>query len=102
MDRLLPALAAVVCAAAAIVWIRATIERQRVAHRLAGEQVDPDLWRLANNDYRRDFQTALFTAIAALALAIVAVARIGFWPSVGVSLLALTPAIALFLSLIHI
>lgn len=95
MDRLLPALAAIVCAAAAVVWIRAAIDRQRVAHRLAGEQVDPDLWRLANNDYRRDFQTAVFTIIAALALAIVAVAEIGAWPAAAVSLLAVPSAVAL-------
>ncbi len=95
MDRLLPAFAAVVCAAAAVVWIRATIDRQRVARRLAGEQINPDLWRLADNDYRRDFQTAMFTVIAAVALVIVAVAEIGFWPAAIVSLLAVPSAVAL-------
>ena len=66
MERLIPALAAVVCGAAAITWARAALGRRRVATRLSAEQIDPDLWRLANNDYRRDFQSMVFTAIAAI------------------------------------
>jgi sigma-B regulation protein RsbU (phosphoserine phosphatase) len=95
VERLLPALAAVVCGTAAVFWIRSTVNRQRVAHRLAGEQIDPDIWRLANNDYRRDLQTAMFTILATVALVVVAIVRIGVWPAVAVSLLAVPSAVAL-------
>ncbi len=95
MERLIPALAAVVCAAAAFVWARAAIDRQRVAARLAAEQIDPDLWRLANNDYRRDFQSAVFTSIAALCLVVLTIAGVGLWPALAVSLLAVPAGMAL-------
>lgn len=95
MDRLLPALAAAVCAAAALVWIRAAIDRRRVASRMSKEQIDPDLWRLANYDYTRDVQSAVFMSIAAAALAIVALVGIGFWPAFVVSMLAVPGALAL-------
>ncbi len=95
MERLLPALAAIVCALAAVAWIRATVRRHQVSSRLAGEQVDPNLWRLAQNDYRRDLQMAVFTGLAALALVVVAIVGIGFWPSFLVSLLGLPAAVAL-------
>lgn len=95
MERLIPAVAAVVCAAAAIAWARAALNRQRVAGRLAREQTDPDLWRLANYDYRRDVQSAVFSAIATGALVVVALAGIGVWPAVAVSLLAVPAAMAL-------
>jgi sigma-B regulation protein RsbU (phosphoserine phosphatase) len=95
MDRLLPAVAAVVCLAATVFWVRATVSRHGVATRLAGEKIDPDLWRLADNDYRRDLQTALFTALATVALVIVALSEIGFWPAALVSLLGVPAAVAL-------
>ena len=95
MDRLIPALAALVCAASALVWARAAISRQQVSSRLAAEQIDPDLWRLADNDYRRDLQSAIFTALAALALMVVAIVGIGAWPAILVSLLAVPAALAL-------
>jgi sigma-B regulation protein RsbU (phosphoserine phosphatase) len=95
MERLLPALAAVVCTAAAVVWARATIERHRVAGRLATDQTDPDLWRLANNDYRRDLLMTVFTAIAAAALFAVTITGVGIWTALIVSLLALPGAFAL-------
>ncbi len=95
MERLLPALAAVVSATAAVVWIRATVERQRVSRRLASEQIDPDLWRLANSDYQRDLQTSIFTVLAAIALVVVTFAGIGFWPAFIVSLLAVPSIVAL-------
>ncbi len=95
MERLIPALAAAVCIAAAVFWVRATIQRQRVAARLAGEQIDPDIWRLANNDYQRDFQMASITILTSVALTVVAIADVGFWPSVAVSLLAVPAAFAL-------
>jgi serine phosphatase RsbU (regulator of sigma subunit) len=95
MDRLLPALAAIVCGTAAAHWIRSTISRQRVAHRLAGEKIDPDIWRLADGDYRRELQTAVFTVLATLALVVVSLASIGFWPAALVSLLAVPSAVAL-------
>ena len=95
MERLVPALAALVCAFAAVAWARATIRRHQVVVRLAGEQADADLWRLANHDYRRDLQTTVFTALAALALLVVALVGIGLWPAVAVSLLAVPAAITL-------
>ncbi len=95
MDRVLPAIAAVVCGTAAVLWIRSAVDRHGVATRLAGEQIDPEIWRLAKGDYRRDVQTAVFTVSAALALIVVAVARIGFWPSAIVSLLAVPSAVTL-------
>lgn len=95
MERLIPALAAAVCAAAAVVWARAAIDRRQVATRLASEQTSPDLWRLANNDYRRDIQSTVFTALAAFALLVVALTGIGFWPALSVSLLAVPAGMAL-------
>ncbi len=95
MERLIPALAAVVCGLAALTWARAALDRRRVASRLSAEQIDPDLWRLANNDYRRDFQSAVFTGIAAVALLVVAAAGVGVWPALAVSLLAVPAAMAL-------
>ncbi len=95
MDRLLPALAAIVCGTAAAYWIRSTIRRQGVARRLASEKIDPDIWRLADGDYRRDLHTAVFTVLSTLALIVVALVRIGFWPSVAVSLLALPAIVSL-------
>ena len=95
MERLIPALAAVTCAAAAFMWATAAVDRRKVATRLASEQIDPDLWRLANNDYRRDFQSAVFTSIAAMALVVLAIAGIGVWPALAVSLLAVPAGMAL-------
>jgi serine phosphatase RsbU (regulator of sigma subunit) len=63
--------------------------------RLEKENVGRDVWRLANNDYRRDYQSTVFTAIAALALVVVAATGIGLWPSIAVSLLAVPAAMAL-------
>lgn len=95
MDRLVTALAAVVCGAAAVYWIRSTIGRQRVARRLAGEKIDPDIWRLAQGDYRRDLQTSVFTVLAAVALVVVTIVPIGLGPALLVSLLALPSALTL-------
>lgn len=95
MDRLLPALAALVCGTAAVYWIRSTLSRHQVATRLAGEKIDPDIWRLADGDYRRDLQTAIFTVAATLALIVVSVEGIGFWPAAIVSLLVVPSAVAL-------
>ncbi len=88
MERLIPAVAAVVCAAAAVVWARAALNRQRVAGRLAREQSDPDLWRLADNDFRRDVQSTVLFSIAALSLALVALAGIPVGIALTLSLLA--------------
>ena len=73
MERFLPALAAVLCAAAAVVWLRSTISRREVAKRLSTEQIDPDLWRLAQGEYRRDSQSSFFAIMAAVVLALIAV-----------------------------
>ncbi len=73
MERILPALAAVVCAAAAVVWFRSTISRRSVAKRLSAEQIDPDLWRLANGEYRRDTHSSVFAFLASVVLVVVAI-----------------------------
>lgn len=73
MERILPALAAAVCAAAAVVWLRSTISRREVAARLSTEQIDPDLWRLAHGEYRRDSHSSVFALMAALVLGVIAI-----------------------------
>jgi sigma-B regulation protein RsbU (phosphoserine phosphatase) len=95
MERLIPAVAAAVCGAAAFAWARAALSRHRVASRLGQEQIDPDLWRLAHNDYRRDLHSAVFSAIACLALLVAAVAGIGLLPAATMSLLAVPAGVAL-------
>ena len=95
MERVLLVLAAAVSAAAAVEWTRAAVQRQRTSARLAGEQIDPDLWRLANADYQRDAQRALFTILATVAIVVVLFANLGFWPSLLVALLGIPSAIAL-------
>lgn len=95
MDRLIPAVAALVCAASAVSWARVTVSRRRMLARLDREQIGGDLWRLANNDFRRDFQSTIFMAIAALVLAVVVAAGIGFWPALAASLLAVPAGLAL-------
>ncbi len=92
----MPALAAVLCAGAAVVWIRSTIFRQKVAHRLAGESVEPDIWRLADEEYKRDFQSSLFAVIATAVLVIIAFARIDTVPALVASALGIPPAVTLF------
>jgi sigma-B regulation protein RsbU (phosphoserine phosphatase) len=66
-----------------------------VSSRLGTEQIDPDLWRLAHNDYRRDLQAAVSAGIACLALLVVALAGIGLVPAFAVSLLAVPAGLAL-------
>ncbi len=95
MARLLLVIAAAVTAAAAAEWIRAAIQRQRVATRLAGEQIDPDLWRLANYDYRRDSRTAVVTVLSTVAIVVALFADLSFWPSLLVALLAVPSGITL-------
>ncbi len=73
MERLVPAIAAAVCAVAAVVWVRATIGRRRVATRLTAQAADPDLWRLAWAEYRRDFQSAVGALGSAVVLVLLAV-----------------------------
>ncbi|MGH1504453.1 MAG: PP2C family protein-serine/threonine phosphatase [Acidimicrobiales bacterium] len=73
MERFVPLLAAVACAAAAAVWIRSAISRHQVARRLSTEQIDPDLWRLADAEYRRDFQAAVGAVLTVVALVAVVI-----------------------------
>ncbi len=98
MEYVLPGLGALVSAFAAVVWIRAARRQDRVVKRLAEDQVDYDLWRLANNDYRRDIQMAVFTVLAAVAMATVTIAGISLFPAIIVSLLALPSAVTLLYS----
>jgi len=95
MDRLLPAIAAMFSASAAIIWIRAATRQDKVVKRLASEQIDLDLWRLANNDYRRDVQMAVFNTLATVAMGIVAIVGAGIWPAIAVSILALPSLVTL-------
>jgi len=95
MERLAPALAALVCAGAAVVWIRSTIFRQQVSRRLSGEQIDPDLWRLADEEYRRDFQSSLFAVCATVVLVVIVVAQVDGVPALASALLAVSPAVTL-------
>lgn len=95
MERLLPAIAALLCGGAAVVWIRSTIARRQVATRLSAESIDPDLWRLADEEYKRDLQSSVFAVAATLALVVVALVRIETVAAVAVSTLAISPAITL-------
>ncbi len=95
MERVLPAIAALVCASAAVVWIRSTVFRHQVSRRLQGEQIDPDLWRLADEEYRRDFQSSVFAVIAAVVLGFLAVRPIDTLSAVIASSLAVPPLITL-------
>ncbi len=72
MERILPAAAAIICIGAVVVWIRAAIPRRTVANRLSAEQIDPDLWRLAQGEYRRDAHSAIFAAVAGVVLIVIA------------------------------
>ncbi len=96
MERVIPALAALLCAGAAVVWIRNTIFRQQVARRLSGESIDPDLWRLADEEYKRDFQSSLFASLATIALLVIVFVPIDTLPALVVSTLAISPAVTLF------
>lgn len=87
MERILPAVAAVICAAAAVVWLRSTISRRSVSKRLSSEQIDPDLWRLAHGEYLRDSHSSIFAALAAFVLALVAILESR--PAIAYSSLAL-------------
>lgn len=95
MERILPAIAALLCAGAAALWIRSTIDRQKVASRLSAESIDPDLWRLADEEYKRDLQSSIFAVAATVALAVIAIVGIELIPAVVASSLAVSPAITL-------
>ncbi len=73
MERVLPAIAAIICVIAAVNWFRSTAARRQVSTQLSGDAVDPDLWRLADGDYRRDLQSAVSATGAAIVLAGVAI-----------------------------
>jgi serine phosphatase RsbU (regulator of sigma subunit) len=95
MERLLPAIAALICAGAAAVWIRSTIFRRQVSNRLSGESIDPDLWRLADEEYRRDFQSALFASLGAVALTVLFFSEIDGIAAFASALIAVSPAVTL-------
>lgn len=71
MELLIPALGAVLCGVATGVWVKSTIARRQVSTRLAETQSDPDLWRLAEADYKRDLQNALTSSAAAIVLMLI-------------------------------
>ncbi len=95
MERLLPAFAAVICAVAAFIWIRAAVKQEKVVERLSAKNIDIDLWRLASNDYKRDVHTAIATSISAVALLVIAIVGIDFWPAFTTSLLAIPSTVTL-------
>lgn len=89
MDSFLLLIAAIICAYATVVWVRAALKQAKVVKRLNDDQVDLDLWRLANSDYRRNVQLAVMTFLSTVVLIVITFANIGFWPSLLVSFLAL-------------
>ncbi|MEZ5341624.1 MAG: PP2C family protein-serine/threonine phosphatase [Acidimicrobiales bacterium] len=95
MPQLLTALAAALCAAATVVWGRATIGRREVSTRLSKMQIDPDLWRLADADYRRDLHATFRSGITAVVLATFAIVGLATWPALLASMLGVPAAITL-------
>ena len=69
MERFLPAVSALCCAAAAWVWFRALLQRRALVRRLVREGADLDTVRLAQGDERRDELSLISLAAMALALA---------------------------------
>lgn len=96
MDRLVPAIAAVISAGAAVVWIQAAISRRKVAQRLAGEQIDPDLWRLADAEAKRDSLSALGAILAFVLLSTMALVGVAYSVALMSSLLAVPSLLTLF------
>ena len=92
MERLVPAIAAVICLAAGVVWVQSAVSRQRVASRLSTESIDPDLWRLADAEYRRDLLSAFGTLLAGVVLAVLAFSSLSRLPAMASGFLAV-PAI---------
>ncbi len=95
MSRILPFLAAQICIGASVFWVRAAIGRRRVSNRLVAQKTDPDLWRLARHDQRRDTQTAALFVLVSVALIVIAIVDIGLIPALVVSLLAVPAAVSL-------
>ncbi|MEZ5229328.1 MAG: PP2C family protein-serine/threonine phosphatase [Acidimicrobiales bacterium] len=96
MERLVPAIAAAICVAAAVFWIRQTIVQRRLASRLSTEQIDPDLWRLADADFRRDFLSAVAAASSATVLIVLAIVAVPRGVTLTSFTLALPSVITLF------
>ncbi len=96
MERLVPALGAALCIGSAAVWIQSTIARRRVARRLSAEQIDPDLWRLADAEARRDYSSALAAVLAAIVLIVVALTEVPNTVALASGLLAVPSMITLF------
>lgn len=96
MERLVPAIAAAICVAAAVFWIRQTIVQRQLASRLSTEQIDPDLWRLADADYRRDVLSTAAAVTAAAVLVLIAVVETPRLVAIGSFALALPSVITLF------
>jgi phosphoserine phosphatase RsbU/P len=92
MQRLLPGLSALCCAAAATVWFRAWLQRRALARRLTREEADLDPVRLARGDEARDalaMATLVAMGVALLAAAVVAVPAAVAWASLLPGLAAL-------------
>lgn len=95
MERLVPAVAAIVCTAAAVVWFTAALQRSRIAARLAEDEADADIWRLANNDYRRDVLTTVYMLIAAIGLITITFTGVGLGTALVLSMLAVPAVVSL-------
>ncbi len=95
MERVVPAIAAAICVAAAVFWIRQTIGNRRVATRLSTEQIDPDLWRLADADYRRDLLSAIGAVTASAILGVIVVVGVSRLIALASPVLALPSIITL-------
>ncbi len=88
MERVVPLAGALICAVAAVFWIRAARSRRQLADRLATEGAESDLWRLADADYRRDIEAAVIAVSTGALLGFFGVVGISFWPGVLSGLLA--------------
>jgi phosphoserine phosphatase RsbU/P len=92
MERILPGLSALCCAAAAMAWFRALLPRRALVTRLLREQADLDTVRLAQFDLRRDELASLTMAAVTIALAVAALVGVGpavAWASLAPGLAAL-------------
>lgn len=95
MERILPALSALCCAGAGLVWFRLLLQRRALVGRLQREEADLDTIRLSEGDQRRDELAA--GTLFAIALALLVAAAAGVPPAVGWASLA--PAAAALLTI---
>lgn len=97
MERLVPVIAAAICVTAGVFWIRQMIVQRRLVRRLAQQdQIDPDLWRLSDADYRRDGLSALASGTSAALLILIAVVTTSRSVDLGSFVIALPSVVTLW------